>query len=87
MPLQVNLPMIHLDVMADLSKPMMPKLAANPIVFLQEVKTELARVTWPSRDDVIKLTTIVIIVSVGIGFYIGGLDWLMTYLTNTLIKR
>lgn len=66
---------------------MMPVLSGGPIVFFREVYTELTKVTWPSRDEVIKLTVIVIVVSIGIGLYVGGLDFVLTKLTNFLITK
>lgn len=70
-----------------LSAPMMPDFGGGPIVFLQEVKAELTKVVWPGRDEVIKLTVVVIAVSVFIGLYIGGLDLAFTKLTDILVKR
>ncbi len=67
--------------------PMMPDFKGGPVIFLKEVKTELARVTWPTRDEVIKLTVIVIVVSAAIGLYIGGLDLVFTKVTDLLVKR
>lgn len=66
---------------------MMPDFSGGPVVFLKEVKTELTKVVWPTRAEVIKLTVIVIAVSVFIGLYIGGLDMLFTTLTDFLVKR
>lgn len=48
------------------------------ISFFSEVKIELSKVTWPSREEVIKLTLIVFLVSVALGSYVGGLDYLFT---------
>ena len=72
----------------------------NPVTFIKEVRTELAKVIWPNRQETIKLTLVVILVSLGIGLYIGGLDddcilfvlrsriWLRQIkLTEILIKR
>jgi preprotein translocase subunit SecE len=78
--------MLHLDVMADLSKPMMPSFT-GPVSFFREVRSELAKVVWPSRDSVIKLTVVVIAVSLVLGLYIGGLDALFTKITDLLVKR
>jgi preprotein translocase subunit SecE len=75
-----------LSIMA-IQAPMMPDFTGGPVVFLKEVKTELTKVVWPTRQEVIKLTIIVIAVSVAIGLYIGGLDALFTTLTNYLVKR
>jgi len=38
---------------------------------------ELKKVTWPTRHDTIRLTTIVIIISLLIGLYIGIIDILL----------
>ena len=62
-------------------------MAVSPVVFLKEAKTELAKVTWPTREQTIKLTVIVIAISLILGFYIGALDLIFTKLTDLLIKR
>ncbi|MBI4067155.1 preprotein translocase subunit SecE [Candidatus Gottesmanbacteria bacterium] len=62
-------------------------MAASPVVFLKEVKTELTKVVWPTRAQTIKFTFIVIAISLILGAYIGGLDLLFTKLTDILIKR
>jgi preprotein translocase subunit SecE len=46
----------------------------NPIKFLQETQRELAKVTWPSRQQTQNMTLLVIIVSVLVGAYLGLLD-------------
>lgn len=65
----------------------MPNFKGGPVVFLKEVRAELVKVIWPSRQEVMKLTTVVIVVSLAIGIYIGGLDLLFTKLTDVLVKR
>lgn len=73
--------------MADLPKPMMPDFKASPVVFLKEVRAELAKVSWPTRQEVIKLTLVVISVTIVIGLYVGGLDMIFTKLTDFLIGQ
>lgn len=46
----------------------------NPIEFLQEVKVELGLVSWPSRQETLKLTGMVIAISLIIALYLGALD-------------
>lgn len=66
----------------------MDKLLRNPIFdFLREVKVELEKVVWPSRQQTIKLTIIVIIVTILVGFFIGGVDFLLQRITNFLLFR
>ncbi len=59
----------------------------SPITFLKEVRVEMAKVIWPTREETIKLTIIVIVISFVIGTYIGGLDLILTKVTDVLIKR
>ena len=42
--------------------------------FVQEVLAEFRKVTWPSRQELINSTTIVIVVTVVLAFFLGGVD-------------
>lgn len=60
----------------------------KPVVnFISEVKLELSKVTWPSRNEAVKLTLIVFIVSGIIGAYVGGLDYLFTRLLTLVLAK
>ena len=58
------------------SRPMAPGAAAriSPVAFLQETASELRKSVWPSREEVTRLTVIVIIAAIIAGFFLGGLD-------------
>jgi len=56
------------------------------IKYLKEVQNELKQVTWPKKEQTIKLTLTVIIISLVVGLYIGGLDWLLTEITKIIFK-
>lgn len=58
----------------------------KPFVFLREVRSELKKVTWPSKPQTIRLTLIVIAVSLVVAAFIGGLDFLFTKLIEILLK-
>ena len=58
----------------------------NPIKYLQETINELKAVSWPTRQQTIKLTIIVIAISVVVAFYVGGLDFTFTNLLKLIIK-
>ena len=55
--------------------------------FISGVRVELSKVVWPSPRLTIKLTVIVIIVTVTVGFFVGGVDFLLTKLLELLLKR
>lgn len=59
----------------------------NPITYLKEVRTELAKVIWPKRADVVKLTATVIILSAIVGIYLGGLDLTFAKMLEVILKR
>ena len=58
----------------------------NPFIFLREVKSEMEKVVWPTRNQAIQLTVMVIAVSVLVGAYIGGLDFILTNVLNSIVK-
>jgi len=53
--------------------------------YLKEVKSELKKVTWPSRDITIKYTIAVILFSIAMIIFLGGLDLIFSYLLNTFV--
>ena len=57
------------------------------ISFFSEVKTELLKVSWPKREDVVKLTVIVFLVSGLVGAYVGGLDYLFTKALELMVSK
>ena len=61
-------------------------MAVSPVVFLKEVQEELKKVVWPTRDEVIRLTFVVIAVSLVVGLFLGGIDFVLTKITQVLIK-
>ena len=61
-------------------------MAFSPINYLKESRTELAKVVWPTRTVTLRLTLLVLIVSVIVGAYIAGLDALFTKITENFIK-
>jgi preprotein translocase subunit SecE len=54
--------------------------------FVSDLIEELKKVTWPSRKETIRLTTIVIVISLIIGIYIGIIDILMAKGLEILTK-
>ncbi|MBI4709481.1 MAG: preprotein translocase subunit SecE [Candidatus Portnoybacteria bacterium] len=55
--------------------------------FLKEVRTEMKKVTWPTRQDTIRYTLIVIGVSLGVAIFLGGLDFLFSFLMTRFLIR
>jgi len=55
------------------------------ITFLKEVKVELKKVNWPTKQETIKYTLIVIGVSFAVAIFLGGLDFVFTWLIDKFI--
>lgn len=53
--------------------------------YIQEVNRELRKVTWPTFEQTRNKTLLVIGVSLGVGVYIGLLDYLFSWLVTTLL--
>jgi preprotein translocase subunit SecE len=58
----------------------------TPVLFLRQTYDELKQVVWPTRKEIFRLTSIVIIISVIMGLYIGGLDWIFTQAIQLVLK-
>jgi len=62
-------------------KNLLPKITT----FLKEVKVELKKVNWPTKQETIKYTLIVIGVSLVVAIFLGGLDFIFTWLIDKFI--
>lgn len=56
------------------------------ISYFKDTVTELKLVTWPTKAQTIKLTAVVIGISVIVGAYVGGLDYMFTNLLTLVFK-
>lgn len=56
-------------------------------LFLQQVRGEVRRVTWPSWDDVRKSTVVIIILLFIVGIIIGMMDWVFSKLLIDFLGR
>jgi len=58
----------------------------SPFSFLSQTYDELKKVTWPTRAEVVRLTGVVIIISIAIGLYMGALDFIFTNILQHFAK-
>lgn len=52
--------------------------------FLTDVRVELKKVSWPSRQDTIASTGVVLVVVFIISFYLGFIDILLSRMVTSL---
>ena len=57
------------------------------IEYLSEVRGELRKVIWPKRQEVIRLTLVVFIISVIVAAYAGGLDYIFTKTLALVVSK
>jgi preprotein translocase subunit SecE len=56
------------------------------VAFFKDVRTEMSRVTWPTRPELLESTGIVIVTTIAISMFVGlvnlvfqkGLGWILT---------
>jgi preprotein translocase subunit SecE len=60
--------------------------ALNPVKFLQEVRTEISKVTWPSRQETL-ISTIMVLVMVALAsiFFLAA-DQIIAFLVQAVLK-
>ncbi|MDR1700212.1 MAG: preprotein translocase subunit SecE [Lachnoclostridium sp.] len=47
--------------------------------FFRNVKSEFKKIVWPKKDDLIKQTGLVVVISVLLGIVIAGIDMAIKY--------
>lgn len=55
--------------------------------FLKEVTSELRKVTWPTKDELIGSTIVTIIVSCIVALFIGIVDRILTFTVTMVFGR
>lgn len=69
------------------SRPFLLPKMPNIFNFFKEVKEELGKVVWPTREQTVRYTILVIVVTVAVGAVLGGLDYILTLFTDFIIKN
>jgi len=60
---------------------------AEARAFFTEVKSELKKVSWPSRKEVYSTTLVVVATSILFGFYLWGLDLVFSRVMSLVLAR
>ena len=55
--------------------------------FLREVRTELKKVTWPSKKDTLSGTVVVLVAVFVISFFLGIVDYGLSNLIKEFLKK
>ena len=57
----------------------------NLTVFLKESRSELKKVTWPTREETIRYTAAVIVISLATAGLLGGADFIFKALLTRFV--
>lgn len=55
------------------------------ISFLKEAKAELLKVAWPTREQLVRNTISVVVVSIAVAIFLGALDYVFSRLAETFL--
>ena len=58
----------------------------NPITFLQQVRQETAKVTWPSRNEVLISTIMVLVLVVAASIFFLVADQIISWLVGLMLS-
>lgn len=55
--------------------------------FLRDVKTELGRVSWPTKKQTVQYTVVVIIMSLAVAAFLTAWDSVFGFILNKLLLK
>jgi len=58
----------------------------KPLTFINEVKLELGKVAWSSRQELIGATLVVIVITAMMAIYIGTVDLILSKILSVVFK-
>ena len=57
------------------------------VSFLKDVKIELSKVNWPTKDQLIQYTLIVLGLSFAVAIFLGGVDFVLQLGLNKFVIK
>lgn len=61
-------------------------MANKAVTFINEIKLELKKVSWPTRDELINSTVVVLIAVAILSIFVGSCDLIFSRVINLLIR-
>lgn len=63
------------------------QFAHDSVTFLQQVRGEVRKITWPTWDDLRRSTIVITVLVIVIGLVIGIMDWVFAKLLIDFLGR
>ena len=57
----------------------------NPFEFIQQVRTEVSKVTWPTRRETVITTFMVLVMSIAAALFFLGVDWVLAAVVKLIL--
>jgi len=57
------------------------------VTYLRDVRAELSKVSWPTRQQTINYTFVVIGISLALAIFLGVLDFALTEVLNRFVLK
>jgi len=57
----------------------------NPFEFIQQVRTEVAKVTWPTRRETLITTAMVMLMSIAAALFFLAADWVLSTIVTFVL--
>ena len=57
----------------------------NPFEFLQQVRTEVSKVTWPTRKETVVTTVAVLMMSIAAALFFLAADWVLSSVVTFIL--
>lgn len=55
--------------------------------FIKEARVELRKVNWPTREQTIKYTALVVGLSLAVAIFLGALDYLFEHIIKVFVIK
>ena len=57
----------------------------SPFEFIQQVRTEVAKVTWPTRRETVITTVMVLAMSIAVALFFLAADWVLSNVVTLIL--
>ena len=57
----------------------------SPFEFIQQVRTEVAKVTWPTRRETVVTTAMVLAMSIAVALFFLVADWVLSNVVTLIL--
>lgn len=57
------------------------------ISFFTEARAEFAKINWPTAQETVRMTAVVVVLSIGIATFLGAVDYALLYALNNYLLQ